>query len=259
MPKKSSSPMSLFALQDIVTAVTGIMILLTLLLSLEIVQKAESFPAQTTDGYSQLLKQKQELENHLRSLQEQRRRRSGRPPKPQPPQSSSELQRKISMMEKRIDGYRRQLALLEQTLQSRQKDLEPKIDKKQKHLERQGEQLKQIQRKIQDLQGRIIYQIDGKFSQTPWLIQVAANRIMVAPMRKKTRPQVFSTPGMFLQWVDQHRDPQADYFLVVIKPKGVKIYRQLRDELHKRGFDMGIDLIPEDKDAISMQTGAGGP
>ncbi len=259
MPKRSSSPMSLFAFQDIVTAVTGIMILLTLLLSLEIVHKVEGTSGQTSDVYRQLLEQKRELESRLQSLQSQLRRSSERNPKPQSPPTFSKLQREIALLEQRIKSYRQQLAFFQKTYQSQRQVLEPKIAKDEKYLDQQLSQLKEIQRKIRDLQGRIIYQIERKFSQTPWLVQVAEGRIMVAPMRKKTQPQVFSTVEQFIQWVDRHRDPNADYFLVVIKPKGVQVYRHLREELQKRNFKMGIDLIPEDKDAISLQTGAEGP
>jgi len=51
--QKKTSPFSLFAFQDIITSVTGIMILITMTLALDLVQKATSSPRTVTPAIAE--------------------------------------------------------------------------------------------------------------------------------------------------------------------------------------------------------------
>ena len=58
MPRRTELKISLFSFQDIITSVTGVMILLTLLLALELVESAQQSPAiQTTELVNDLQEQ----------------------------------------------------------------------------------------------------------------------------------------------------------------------------------------------------------
>ena len=52
---------------------------------------------------------------------------------------------------------------------------------------------------------------------------------------------------MFLFW-GVGLNNETDYFVLYIKPSGLEFYNQgLEDKLKKLNFEIGTDLIPEDK------------
>ena len=66
--RRRESGFSLFAFQDIITSVTGIMILVTLVLAIELIERTESSPkvmtAQTTDQLkSQIVANEKEIQS----------------------------------------------------------------------------------------------------------------------------------------------------------------------------------------------------
>ena len=63
MKRKSNLKISLFSFQDIITSVTGVMILLTLLMALELVEKIETSPPVLTENLTVELKNQLEKIN----------------------------------------------------------------------------------------------------------------------------------------------------------------------------------------------------
>ena len=75
--RKTQTPFSLFAFQDIITSITGIMILITLLIALELVHSRENSPQhQTPQLNTTIQKQLQETNAAITQLNEQLRQQS---------------------------------------------------------------------------------------------------------------------------------------------------------------------------------------
>lgn len=109
---------------------------------------------------------------------------------------------------------------------------------------------------------RVIYNPAQGTSKEAWLVEVAAQALQAAPMGRAARPVAFSVtsagqvPATFLQWLDG-RDKNSEYLVLMVKASGVDIFDKLKEELTRRGFDLGYDVIDESATVLDPQTGAG--
>ena len=96
---------------------------------------------------------------------------------------------------------------------------------------------------------RVTYLIDHPPDLTPWLVEVTGRTIRVSS-RKGTNTVEFRAKSfvggkkLFLEWA-KNRSPKTDYFVLLVKPSGVKHF-ELCNDIKERGFQQGLDLLPED-------------
>ena len=127
--------------------------------------------------------------------------------------------------------------------------------------ERKKSSYKQLEKKVNELKNdfnrlssspSIKFIIDETLNLTPWLVEISVDG-----------PRVISHDGIFamefqgdnyesrekkfLSW-GVGLNNETDYFVLYIKPSGLEFYNQgLEDKLKKLHFEIGTDLIPEDK------------
>jgi len=254
---------SLFAFQDIITSVTGIMLLVTMLLALELLQRQESSPPLATADISRDLEQVvvaqsseiEQIEARLSEQQAELADLAGYDPASAARQAAelAELNRRL---EQELAELRREQVAAERRageVRDEQRRTAPdarSIEEMQQEIRRQREQLARLK-----AQQRVLFNPTAGDGKTPWLVEVAAAGLRVAETGRSAPPQTFADAGAFLAWARQ-QNPAALYFVVLVKPDGVQTYRILFSELRRLNFDLGFDLLTAGQTAIDANTGA---
>jgi hypothetical protein len=96
--------------------------------------------------------------------------------------------------------------------------------------------------------GEVVFTRDTPSGSIPWLLDVAASGVAVVRLGTG-KPERFGADvgiGSLLErWITR-LDPQHDHVLVLVRPSGVKLSGEVRQQLRDRGIPFGIDLIRED-------------
>lgn len=257
---KGSSPFSLFAFQDIITSVTGIMILITMMMALELVQNAESAPRAVTPAIAEDVEAAvQENEEEIRRLERILSEGAGAIQV-----DADTARRRLDEMQRAREELERQNASLAAELNAAaaREDavLEQAQDVSPETLSELRAQLAATQKQIQEMKesNRVIFNRPEGTSKTPWLVQIEGDRIVVAESEKAAAPRSFASTEEFLGWAGT-QNASSIYFVMLIKPAGVERFVPIRETLQSDGFDLGYDLLNADQTAIDPQTGAGIP
>lgn len=259
--KRAAAPFSLFAFQDIITSVTGIILLITMLMAVELVQnlsRAAAAPQEqkstqvakmlrqaVSDGTSELDRLQKILDETttIRFNADSLRRRLA---EMKAAAGELELQNEqIQKTQEKIDARK-----VQQNLDAN--DLTPEaiqaLANEQAAIARQIVAMKQS--------NRVIFNRPAGAAKAPWLVELNEMSIVAAEMGQVQPPQSFATPAAFLQWV-QDEDRDSRYFVLLVKPTTIETFSTIRKALQDRRFDVGYDLLPSNQTAIDAETGAG--
>lgn len=256
MIRKRRSPFTLFAFQDIVTSVMGIMILVTLLLALELVEQIQATPAvQNELSLQQLQAYHDQLRHQVEALQGQVEQQAAQNREIHDRQY---LLLQIQSLEEQYRVLQRENTALQQRLQQAQ-EAHRKLQRQAQQLQqRHAEERQRLAREIRALQRRLLQQKDRvfykpvkDFDKKAWMVEASGRGVLVGLVGVDASPLRFATVEAFLHWVERTRDPAEDYFLLVFKPSGAEAYQKLRTTLQERGFPLGLDLLPEQKSLFS--------
>jgi len=260
--RQNSAPMSFFSFQDIITATTGILILLALVLALSvIIQGAESdveVPPQATDQQiayraglifevDSLKKQAEEVATETANLS------SATP---------SDLKDKIfaanlaiKRKKKTVVDNQSELRAQEQLLEDLQNDSTAEETKAK--LEQIERSIKETNLKLNQLKtdNRVVYNF-RETARTPWLVQVEDSEILAARVGSKGKPESFTSALEFNQFAGSVPNSQR-YFVLVVKPSGIENLNTIKAFLIRENLDVGVELIGELTEAIDSEKGLG--
>lgn len=253
-----ANPFSLFAFQDIITSVTGIVILITMMLALELVHRKASSPQAKTVEISDTLgdalaQNQQEIERLQRIVDEghqsfQFDADSLKNRLEELRKASSELQmQNAQLSEEMADARLRQEQLEQEAQQVTPQDLQSL----QQELQTTRQQLQKLKQS-----NRVIFNRPEGEPKTPWLLQVEGDGILAAEVDKSMQPLRFASTQDFANWA-AGQNSGAIYFVLLLKPSGVSRFQELRQTLRTSGFDIGYDLLSHSQEAIDPETGAG--
>jgi hypothetical protein len=261
--RRKSSPFSLFAFQDIITSVTGILLLLTLLLTLSLILREYQTPAVQTrrvvkqldtvladtnveiKQFQQLLEERSKVVQDLAKL------------------SPTRVRREVNVLEVQLA----QLDLELQTLDQQTKETEKAEDEwrtrqisseqSRRILAQLDAELKKVTEELEQLRSsnRLIYNPQQSSGKTAWLVEVDEDSFRVARVGVSAKPLSFDSVAALSRWCES-RDPSAEYFVLLVRPQGIEQFQVLMENLESQPFDLGFDLIGEDQTVIDLQTGA---
>jgi hypothetical protein len=273
---RGGNPISLFSFQDIITSVTGIMILVTLFLGLEIMRRREQSPAHQTQSLAEEIQQAAAQSGQVEAAVAANRRQIDElrnslvdeeghlleDVKYDPEQLERQLRDLTAlnhMLEQEVteSDSRRQAA--ERSLA----DLAARADSRAAERQSLDRLIQQAQQKKHELDklrqaNRVIFNPDQASTKTPWLVELSPQRILAGVVGKKQPPQSFANVQTFLAWATQ-RKAAGEYFVLLIKPEAVHDFTVARAALEKAGFDLGYDLLKADHTAVDPQQGAAAP
>lgn len=274
--RHGGNPVSLFSFQDIITSVTGIMILITLILGLEVIQRRAGAPdvrtEQLTDELTKAAAEAGRVEQTLEAARRQIDDLRARLSKDEsdlldvarfnPEQLERQLRdmeslnrlltNEVSASEDQLRQARTSLASLENEDRRRDADRQSLADVTRAAQEKLAE-LEQLRKN-----NRVIFNPGGRISKTPWLVEWTAQGAIVARAGKREPPQSFAD-AKALQTFLLKRSPSTEYFVLLVKPDFIDPFQATRDALEKSGFEVGFDLLAADQTAIDPQLGATAP
>ncbi len=261
--RTGAMPFSLFAFQDIITSVTGIMILVTLMLVLDFLEKVEGAPQQ----------QSHQVIDEVRS-------------------ALSKVATEVATLESNLDQHDdvpNDLVVLDvSTLSSRLSsvlDVNTTLQTELLHaralqdksttslaswqqrseashslvseIQRLREQVENNHNKLERLKtsNRVIFTIPLAGGEKPWLVEIGEGEIRVAEMGLSSLPQSFQTDDAFFSWVSS-RNPRKEYLVVLVSPESVDRFDGLANGLFERRFPYGVNLLRSGQSAIDAETGA---
>jgi len=259
--RNEAETISLFSFQDIMASVIGMLFFVVILLSLSIVTEvlpasADSSSGQRTTDMAFLRTKVQELRDERSSLEARIARTSEKlihATALDPQATLSELKQ----MRSNLSALYKTIGEEEATLQDMMARAEPKrkdIEEKRKRLQKVQNEIAQCKAKLKGLQSapRLAFIIDEHPDRLePWLLEVSKDRIRVGAkdgrssiveFRAKTAQERLK---LFLAWA-KNQDQRTHYFVILLKPSAVALLGELQQTLEKIGFDIGLDLLPED-------------
>ncbi len=258
---RNENPLSLFSFQDIITSVTGILILLAIMLAIAVVRQKASRPVVDSQlEIESLTTQMQALEAELAQLETvvsetdaQLAQWSGRTLDELRTEQASLLATR-SHEESKLKNQIQAVSDAQQRLKSTV--AEAQIAKLTKSISEAERQLSEINEKRDQLSSgkRVVYHFRNTASR-PWLVEIAKNQIRVGRSGEKAAPKNFKTVGQFVSFVQAQ--PEDDrYFVLVLKPSGIDHHDRIREELESLDVEIGTELIGEDQTALDSQSGA---
>ncbi|MEN1678967.1 MAG: hypothetical protein AAGJ46_05205 [Planctomycetota bacterium] len=241
--RRRSSPsdaFSLFAFQDIITSVTGIILLVTLLLALELVQREQltDTPGRPSVGVDE---QAMGLQRRVAELKTQRDQLNGAVAVLAATPGGVRV--KMDELQREIQKLRGMLAELGVPAPTSSTD-EP-VDEIRADCERLGQQ-------IDSLKGKslVVYNQAPSASKQGWVIDLSSRAVTVAEMGAA------GPPTLEVSAVDaaakvaafaETKDAARDYFVVLVRPNTVSRFRAIKTRLAGLGFDLGFDILGEDE------------
>lgn len=259
--RRNENPLSLFSFQDIITSVTGILILLAIMLAIAVIRQTDAAPVDDIrpeiDALSAQVKSLEteisQLDMIVRETDSQMTRWSGR--------TKDELQTELAsllatkkMEEAKLYQFKSSVADARQNLQKMATD--PLVGKLKSAIAEGERKLTDINNKKSQLSSgkRVVYHFRNTSSR-PWLVEITKERIRAGRAGEKATPLEFKTVNQFIAFVKAQ--PEGDrYFVLILKPSGVDVYGRIRDELNSLNVDIGTDLLDEGQTALDSQTGA---
>lgn len=258
---------SLFSFQDIVTCTTGIFLLTTLLLALELAEHMEASPrVQSPKVVDQLAVEQSALDAQLAELEAELHDQiellnsgaiiDAASLKVHVEHSQSRTEQ-LNREQQRLSELATRAETQKRELETKQQHRQPEKDE----IQRLKEDLDSTQKKLTELQNsnRVFYNPTVGSGRTPWLVEMSHSRIVVAPAKGGGTPHTFTSTTEFLAWAGQQ--PAARIHLIILlKPDAVEDYDKVIDTLREQmKITVGLDVLKADQQAIDPQKGAGQP
>ncbi|MCS7304549.1 MAG: hypothetical protein NZ602_05505 [Thermoguttaceae bacterium] len=267
MRKDRSGPITLFSFQDILTSLMGVVFLIVLLMSLQMIHQIPRVSDLSYQQAAQLQREIQQMEADCQKLQEQLRQRQ------------EEAQR-IALGRQELEEQHRQLEQRCQSVEAESQALQHqlvKLQQEQKNLETQlqeapeRKQIKQWEQKLSRLRGQLARLKTDELwifnpapgEKIPWLVDLAAPAWRILSVQTGQPVQIFDHSSAerritsLLTWA-RSRDRHREYFVLFVRPsalEGSVLYRQnpyykLRQALEEAGFELGVDLLGENQQLV---------
>ena len=255
-----SSPISLFAFQDIIASVIGMVFVVVLIMALSIVNaKAVSEAVRLesiTDSDLQTLRERaSESEAEIRAIAADIVRLTGQLDLASGDEEVAldEVKRLEATLKNLYARVREEQDAVGQADAERQRIVE-KYEDRLRESQRLDRQLAELRTRIQttELRPRLAFIIDPHPDDLePWLLEISGSRLRVASKDGTSAILEFGGESFerrkerFLAWLSSQSN-RTHYFVLLIKPSGIEQADECGKILKSKGYDIGKDLLPED-------------
>ena len=240
---RPDAPFSLFAFQDIIAAVTGVMILLTLLLVLDLVTRVVGTPTDAPPAPAPTARVNPDQTQTLNDLRDQLEDRLAAEPQRVLTPAELAARRRAQADQEATDEARRNAAAAAR-LQRDALAVQTAAD---------TERLDALARELADTRDRLgaerrrtrVTLLDGPpAEQQPWFLVCSPDGVTAAQLTddRDLRPDAtFPNAEQALPWAVR-KSPTYDAFVLLVLPGGVPAFKALQRGLLDRGFRVGWDL-----------------
>lgn len=266
MRRTTEQPLSLFSFQDIITSVTGVMILLTLLLSIELIQRVvRSAPQQTkvqikasTQSIEEMRAEVADLKSKLQS--------SGEVPRNLPSMDHVALKQKRLQLQETNDKLRREVAELSERLRDKRREVAAEEITSASGHQRIAEDITRLEKVVADAKkqlesmdasNRIFFKKEPGGKET-WIVEVTASGLQAAKIGVASQPRQFANVRSLVRWLKSLNSNTTAFYLIV-KPDGETSFEEVKESVRSAGFDVGFSVLAADQQVIDPNTGAAAP
>lgn len=265
--RTAQAPFSLFSFQDIITSVTGIVVLMLLVMALELASRKLQAPAvqqsitreDTRAALSEAQTKIQELQRMLESSDWSEL--ASRTPTEFAIEQEV-LTRQIPLLKSDLAAAKRRVAELERQEKAAHDQWNAR-GKDRQQLERMEAEIGAIEAKLKKVQksGTLVYRAGPRESRQPWIIECTAASISAAPLGPISKPLQFvgsdslSRIRQVEAWAKGLSRSEV-YLVLMVKPGGAETATILEEKLRDLGLGVGLDLIGSDQAAIDPEEGA---
>ncbi len=257
MRRRREVKVSLFAFQDIITAVTGVIILVTLLMALELVRaggSAADHPPSIDPG--ELRRQIAALRQANRILEQQiqTRQQEALALAAASPDSVQRLLQQREKLRRRLEelrAWQEQHEQEESQLAARDRQELSRTARELRSLREQLEQLERRERLAASGRHRVYRFRAGGLARW-WIVDLQPDHWLLTEVdrggRRTGRTARFAERGdpfrqrAFRTWLAD-RNPAAEGFFLIGRPASIESFAQLRKLLRERSFHVGYDLL----------------
>lgn len=258
--REASAPLSLFSFQDIITTVSGIMLLVMLMLALEVVARPAGKPAAPA-ARDTAAPSTADIER-LREEIAQARREAQEAAKLNLDDAPARVERMEQETAKTRDKAARLRAEAEASRRSAQTAARAEAQAKQEESRLQAE-LEALRKRLEDQESlnRVNYTFAKLTNKTPVLVECSAAGIAVRLAGKEPQvlsfvdassPHFQSSLRRFQAWA-RGRNPAREAFIVLVKPSASGYAQEVIDALKQSGFDVGHEPLEEDRTAVGRR------
>lgn len=258
--RKKHAGVNLFAFQDVMASVIGVLFFVVILMAINIVQSGKTAlaDAATTEITAQAQRQQatpiDALEAELERLRQEIQRLSQRSRllvggnealAREIVEANAELRNMLQLEEEKR-------AELERLKQDHAQALSEVQQRKEK-VEAFNQKLNAKQKALKDVQNapNVTYIIDEKLgSKAPWLVEITAKQVRAAAKDGSSSIITFTdtreapSTRQFLEWA-KAQNSRTHYFVILIKPSGAERAETVALGLDALGFSRGTDILPE--------------
>lgn len=248
---------NLFAFQDVMASVIGILFFIVLLMSLDIVN--QQTPTARIDTailkeYDNLQEEYNRLKNRLEQLQSETEKIVSDTNLASIGEEHifneiNELHMTLTRLYLNLEEQQKQLVDNEILSSVQEKEYIEKREQLQQ-LKNESSKLKE-QLRLVESRPPIAYIIDKAIPLEPWLLELSGPAIRIAASDGRsvvlefTADQFEIRKQRFLAWA-KSQNPITHYFVILKKPSGLQYENDIEKGIKELGFDIGTDLIPEE-------------
>ncbi len=268
--RRNSPAMTLFAFQDVIMSVSGIMIVIVLLLTLELVNRNDS-PSETSTARlaeeikAQVRRTRQDVAHLEAELQQadQLMATAGDTTPEMLRRSIAEAAEWAEELEAEAAEATRRIEMLDEErkrLAVGQFELKAMKDK----LDRTLSAIWSIETELSDKSKRPVFTIPNGSRRSGWLAVISENRIDVAQLERSMRPLTFTSDSgllgkgadeKFVDWANSLGAGNAFVYLL-IRPRGISLFDEVRDGLERHAIQYGFDVVPANLKLLHPERGA---
>ncbi|MDA7915741.1 hypothetical protein N9B94_00730 [Verrucomicrobia bacterium] len=239
----NSTKMSFFAFQDIITAVTGILILVTLILTLFVTSPSTMWDA---DGAQEdpMVTQMREIENQLKQVNSENRARQILMAQTTSAPSVERLDAEMESIRSEVNAMRKELEIARKKVTEQQLDAD--ILARELGLGRKSKATVRVEEVVQKNRLWLVpdYSRDSKQNM---LVILNKDTIRVRKYGTLEGEEVFSgnaAPGQFVTAL-KGWDPAKVSLVFYIRPSGIRLFNFCIQRARATGFTVGFDAIGE--------------
>ena len=282
--RKDSNPVSLFAFQDIITSITGIMVLVVLLIILDIISHKEKNSLKADDSSGDIKKLEElakgletkllEGKEWLNVNEELIRKALAVDLNALPKMIEKEEKRHLRLVSA-LEIRRRKSAELKSLIlktQKAEKERRELIEKNREEIERLKKSLAEEKSRIKDLAAkfetmkrdaekmkkRVEIRTSDKLDKTPVFVECSGGVIKTKVIKESSGIGMIKGGGgdrkrmleNFFQWLSSNGDPAKESVVVIVKPSSADYIKELCAILEQFGFEYNLEPMPEDKTGV---------
>jgi hypothetical protein len=249
--QRGSVRISFFSFQDIITSVTGILILVTLMLSFSL--KLDEEPEER-----RLEKQLKEQRERLAAVEKEnsamQRRRIEATTLPDPAQVRAQIEslhREDAQMQQQRERSEQELKTLRERIAASTPPATLRAEVAQ--LEKRVEELRQKLAKEKTNSNVLLVIPDPEAQRAqkkPVAMVVSGDSLKAQRIEGSGSQEIPISSGESLRSVLRRFDPAREFVVFYFRPSGAKWFDAFRDEARRAGFEVGYDAVEEQKEVV---------